>query len=253
MAGIGAAVMVASAVPASAISGGEEATEVYPFMASLQQRADGEHFCGGTLIDRRWIVTARHCVVDAMGNRRDPKTFRVRLGTNNRTTGGEVRGVARIELPPDSTADGPDLALLKLDAPSRRTPAALPRTELKPGDAVRTIGWGDHELPENPGDPWPARPIMLRQLDSSLIKPEHCLGASGEPMAPNELCMASLPGKGKWRQTSRSGDSGGPLLTKKNGAWTVHGVDSRGVRDQNGVYASVHSGLTWIRGTLRKG
>jgi secreted trypsin-like serine protease len=39
------------------IVGGEDATEEYSFMASLQQQ-DGFHFCGGSLIDPEWVLTA---------------------------------------------------------------------------------------------------------------------------------------------------------------------------------------------------
>ncbi|WP_033287936.1 S1 family peptidase [Amycolatopsis jejuensis] len=245
---LAATALIMGATPAAAISGGEEATASYPFMASLQDLT-GKHLCGGTLIAPRWIVTARHCVVSATGKQTDGKQLQVRLGSRDHRTGG--RG-SRVEVLPGDSAS--DIALLKLATPAYRTPAALPRTELKPGTAVRTIGWGDHDLPDHPGDPWPAPPNMLRQLDTHTTGADHCTEMNGKPMAANELCMAALPpaNGSKWPQTSRAGDSGGPLLTKTYGRWTVHGAVSHGSTEQNGIFASVHAARKWIIATITR-
>ena len=33
-----------------------------PFMASLQEKGNDRHFCGGTVLNERWILTAAHCM-----------------------------------------------------------------------------------------------------------------------------------------------------------------------------------------------
>ncbi|WP_413105372.1 S1 family peptidase [Streptomyces sp. Inha503] len=250
-----------TAVPAHAINGGEEAKKPYSFMSSLQGRADGKHFCGGTLIARQWILTAYHCLEDHKAEDPDklidPDTMQVRIGSNDKTRGGELRRVQRFVLPPGDDPDSNDIALLKLDRPVGSAPAALPRTAPRPGDKVRILGWGDHLMPDKPGDPWPdnPQPRMLRQLDTRLIERRHCPEIGGElpPNSSSQLCVSSLPGA-PWPQTSRAGDSGGPVLARTGGTWTVQGAASRGSasEQQHGIYTSVHAYAAWIHGVLKQ-
>ena len=45
------------------IVGGTEANiNSWPWQAMLARKAGGRQFCGGTLVDPLWVVTAAHCV-----------------------------------------------------------------------------------------------------------------------------------------------------------------------------------------------
>ncbi|MGW4030640.1 trypsin-like serine protease [Streptomyces sp. NPDC004838] len=96
------------------------------------------------------------------------------------------------------------------------------------------------------------QPKKLRQLDSHIVDRTRCPGTGGELPTSQELCVASLPGN-PWPQTSRAGDSGGPLLAKHKGKWTVLGAVSRGanMNEHNTVYTSTHAHLKWITDTMR--
>ncbi len=56
------------------IVGGEDAEPLkYPWMASLQQSSG--HFCGGSLINNKWVLTAAHCIKN-----KNIESFKVILG-----------------------------------------------------------------------------------------------------------------------------------------------------------------------------
>jgi len=57
------ALIIAAPTPENAIVGGTTVRAgEYPFIVSLR-RANGEHFCGGSLLNANTIVTAAHCSV----------------------------------------------------------------------------------------------------------------------------------------------------------------------------------------------
>lgn len=51
------------AVPLDRIVGGIDANVgQFPYQVSLQ-RKDGSHFCGGSILNKNFVLTAAHCVV----------------------------------------------------------------------------------------------------------------------------------------------------------------------------------------------
>ena len=48
-----------------------------PWLVSLQTRSDGKHFCGGTIIEDSWVLTAAHCVEG-----QDWHNIRIQMGLN---------------------------------------------------------------------------------------------------------------------------------------------------------------------------
>lgn len=76
----------------SRIVGGTDAPPAqYPYQASLRTPANS-HFCGGSIISNRWILTAAHCVYG-----QTPNSMMAVVGTNYLNSGGTAYGIAFIQ------------------------------------------------------------------------------------------------------------------------------------------------------------
>jgi secreted trypsin-like serine protease len=234
------------------IIGGHAASEPYPWMVSLQMKWKGDpdfHTCGGVLLFRDQVVTNAHCVTTPPGQTVPDRGWHVRVGSHNRTTGGEAAGVTTITVHPEWVwgAGAPekrvaDIAVLKLDRKLNLQTIELASKPAKPGDKVRLLGWGVTE-PDGSG-PLPA---MLQELDTKVVPAKKCAawGISG-----GEICTTNPNGT----DGPCPGDSGGPALKKEDGRWKLVGGTSRGSQwcgTDTGVYTSSPEYRQWIYDTAR--
>lgn len=243
----------ASQVQYPRIIGGSELDTVYPWMVSLQSRnntGNYEHFCGGTLIDPYWVLTAGHCVEGT-----EPSDLRLMIGdldldeTSVEAT-TEIRSVQRIVINEgyrDEFGVDNDIALLRLASPSGNDIAPLISTAEMSGISAATnglvMGWGRTRTA--------VRSDNLKQVSLRIRTEAECRDA-----IPNVYDNGLLCAGGVQNEDSCNGDSGGPLMIEVGGTLKHAGIVSFGYAEAcatagaYGVYTRVATYLEWIESKL---
>ncbi|XP_078412860.1 plasminogen [Cetorhinus maximus] len=220
----------------------------WPWQISLRTNF-GVHFCGATLIDSKWVLTAKHCLERSL----KPSAYKVYLGIHRevaRELSRQIISIRKIVLGPNRN----DIALLKLDRPAvlndKVAIICLP-TEgyiLPTGAECYVTGWGETQGTGGAG--------LLKEAGFPVIenkicnRPEYLNGR----VKDHELCAGNIEGS----VDSCQGDSGGPLVCPNSeGRYLLQGVTSWGLgcakRMKPGVYVRVSFFIDWIKNTIRRG
>ncbi|XP_036331823.1 uncharacterized protein LOC118743331 [Rhagoletis pomonella] len=234
------------------IVGGDDAGfGSFPWQAYIRI---GSSRCGGSLVSRRHVVTAGHCVARAT-----PRQVHVTLGDYVINSAVEplpayTFGVRRIDVHPyfkfTPQADRFDVSVLTLERPvhfmPHIAPICLPE---KNEDFLGKFGWAAGWGALNPGSR--LRPKTLQAVDVPVIENRICerwhrQNGINVVIYPEMMCAGYRNG-GK---DSCQGDSGGPLMHEKSGRWYLIGVVSAGYscasRGQPGIYHRVPYTVDWI-------
>lgn len=254
----------------------------FPYQVRLYaSHEDEKGFCGGSIIDPQWILTAGHCLVEGSeqeGPQSPMKLVFVGYGSTDRTATTKVKSAAIVVHPlylEKAIAGGGDIALIKLSEPipgSRTVDIAKPDTEkaiVTRGVKATVTGWGaiwdpdDKEVVELLSKIEPQAdvteklrfPLKLHEANIHVMDREECrtIYAPQEVgIADTEICAL------KPRSVTNScyGDSGGPLvvLAEEPRRYVQIGVVSWGDRcgrlGNPNVFARVASFSDWIAQTM---
>jgi secreted trypsin-like serine protease len=210
----------------------------------------GNYQCGGTIINKKWILTAAHCVKDKTTNETiSPTLMIVRVGANNPYNGtGKPYSVSQV-YPHESYNPSTylnDIALLKLKDSinfANATPIKMVTTYdaangmIDPGVLSTVSGWGLTSV--NPQ----ILPLTLQAVSLPIVYPSNAEAIFGS--VPVTDIIAGYHNGGK---DACSGDSGGPLTVPVYDEVKIAGIVSWG--DENcttyGGYTNVSMFRTWI-------
>lgn len=225
------------------IGGTNASSGTYPWVVSLQSK-DGQHFCGASLIDKQWVLTAAHCVEEesAAGIQVVVADY-----DTNKADAGEVKTNVEAIYIHQQYGDDNDIAVLKLSTAVDKalvTAASNTFTNALAAKAPLTvIGWGNTSTT---GEDFPE---ILQQVQVPLFDHASCTTAYAdiEQTVTSNMICAGLAAGGK---DSCQGDSGGPLVIESAGSWVQVGVVSfgEGCAQANfpGVYTRVGNYVDWI-------
>lgn len=233
---------------ADKIVGGDPANIVdFPWQISMQTQG-GFHFCGGSILDETFILTAAHCVDGS-----SPSSMRVVAGISriSQSSSGQIRQVAEITMFPgyNSPEFGKDVALLRLSQPLNLSGPNAKAIEIvtaadaaggvtSPGVNSTVTGWGTLSSGGN-------SPDQLQEVTVPLISNQDANAAyqpQGITITGDQLGAGLIGIGGK---DACQGDSGGPLIVETANGPKLAGVVSWGFGCADprfpGMYARVSS------------
>lgn len=217
------------------------------FMASLQWYSYGyyQSFCGGSLIQTNWVLTAAHCLQDII-------PVRIQIGTKRiGGNGGFVAYPKKIIVNSGFMSSGnypDDIALIQLTthAPVSYVIEYHNKSDynsyLTSGTNSTVFGWGKTDPDSVSGV------TVLRNVEVPIVARSTCNIAYGNILSDKQICAGSA---GK---DSCQGDSGGPLVVFRNVSAKAQplqvGLVSFGAGCGNagfpGVYTKVYSYKDYI-------
>lgn len=236
------------------VGGNNASISDYPWQVAVTT-SNNFQFCGGTIINEYWIVTAAHCLGSY-------SNIRVRAGVTNKTHTGQTITVAQ-EIPhPQYHANSSrnDIALLRLSSPldlSGSNAKAIPIVTQAlaasgmqdPGVMAVITGWG---ATSEGGSA--TNTLQVAQVPIVSNADAMNIGGYSQGQITDDMICAGFLGQGG--VDACQGDSGGPFVVPDASSpvgYRLAGATSWGIGcarpNYPGVYARVSHFQNWIEQT----
>ncbi|CAN8188806.1 unnamed protein product [Coccothraustes coccothraustes] len=216
--------------------------------------SQGLGFCGASIINEKWLVTAAHCLKPGYTHNITAVAGEHDVRSDDHTE--QLRRVVRLLPHPTYNASineyHNDIALLELEQPltfnSYVTPVCLGSREFTNAllrQGVGTVsGWGKVLFRGR-------KATTLQVLRVPFVDRPTCLKSTSTSILQNMFC-AGFPSGGR---DTCEGDSGGPYTTEIEGTWFLTGITSWGeecaLPGKYGIYTRVSKYVKWIKQTTR--
>ncbi|XP_018306892.1 trypsin-1-like [Mycetomoellerius zeteki] len=238
------------------VVGGDEAPKGrYPYMLSLQRLSlfSYQHFCGGSILNEQWGITAAHCTVNNRASSVIVMAGKFNLKLLEPTE--QLTKVSKWIIHEKYKGGvGPnDIALIKftfsLKLNMNTQPIVLPQPNSEPTGQAWLSGWSSTSTTDIP-----ILPSTLQHALTTIIDRKLCdaivTNMTGFPSLVDDTNICTEPKSSK-PNSACSGDSGGPLAIFTGGKPVLIGLVSWGLMPCGTlgaptIYISVSKFNDWI-------
>ncbi|XP_025106477.1 uncharacterized protein LOC112571592 isoform X2 [Pomacea canaliculata] len=244
------------------ISSGRESPQgSAPWHVIIRETVNDSAFCGGSLLNERWLVTAAHCVYEFQDIYRypfDSKHIRLSLATRNcRGEGGIQRRIKSYILHPDFEGSifNNDIALFEMDEPVSFSDDVLPICLERATFVEELLRGGKLGIVTGCGNLYEEgrAPLYLNEVKLPYVPREVCGQRAHAVNASFTEGMMCAGYSRSMQGDACTGDSGGPYVMEYNGRFVLVGIVSWGVgcdrENQYGYYTHVSRYYDWITET----